>query len=450
MVARAWACGISPARRGLLLVWCCALALGSTLVAPPDAEGLVKPNVVLIMTDDQPLSSLAKMPYVNGRTDWIRFDTAYLNVALCCPTRASTLSGQYSHHTGVETNTGKPFRDEQTIATWLRAAGYRTGYVGKYMNEYPFDRGATYIPPGWDDWQAFTEVGYYHYTLNENRALRTYGSASSDYSTDVLAAKAVEFIKASSSPFFLQFMPYAPHVTRAIAPRHVGRFANEPVQLPPNFSEADVSDKPAWVRALPPMSADAKTRTHREIWETMLAVDEAVAKIDEALTAKGVRNNTIVIFMTDNGYALGSHRWNQKKCPYEECIRTPLLVRYPGQPGRTVSEVVSNVDIAPTLAAVAGTTPGIPQDGRSLVPLIENQSTAWRSGVLLRYIGDSDVPAFWGIRTARYKYLELATGEHELYDMLLDPYELQNVAGQIAYQTIQADHARQLEALKAS
>jgi arylsulfatase A-like enzyme len=188
------------------------------------------------------------------------------------------------------------------------------------------------------------------------------------------------------------------------------------------------------------------------------SLDDGVRSIFTALQSTGKLNNTVVIYLTDNGYSNGAHRHEGKRCEYEECIKTPLLIRYPGTKGRMQTTLVSNVDIAGTIAGLAGATPTRKQDGYSLVPLLQSQPpTQWptdSSGVLIHYIGfgnafdKSPVPGYWGIRTTRYKYVELSTGEKELYDLELDPFELQNRAGQSTYLFTQAVLARKLETLK--
>ena len=450
-------------RRLLVVVLACLAALPAVAFGvssltdnpPPPAPVLERPNIVFVLTDDQSLESVARMPYVSSRTDWITFDNAFLNVALCCPSRASILTGQYSHHTGVEDNQGAAsLRETETVATWLQGAGYQTALLGKYLNGYTGVR----IPPGWDEWQAFTKVGYFDYALNENGRIVAHGSAEADYSTDVLARRAQRFIARQTGPFFLYLAPTSPHAPRTAAPRHRDQFIDTPIIEPPSFNEADVSDKPAWVQALAPTDQAAMENQRRKQYRSLLAVDDMVRDLFTSLQDNGELDTTVVVFMTDNGYSFGEHRYARKTCAYEECIRTPLLVRYPGAAAKHVSALAQNVDIAPTFAHLAGVTPPIAEDGRNLVPLLRGVTTTWRDSVLLHWNGrrpDSpdpedvtDVPAFWGVRTKRYKYVELETGERELYDLRVDPYELDNRAGDAALADIRADLAARLEVLR--
>jgi N-acetylglucosamine-6-sulfatase len=378
-------------------------------------------------------------------------------LAVCAvwgPSRATLLSGQYSSHHRVSDNSrGASFNDQSTVATWLDAAGYRTGLIGKYLNGYPYaSQPANYVPPGWDTWAAFSGgEKYYRYTLNVNGTPVSYGAAAQDYATDVLTDRALSFIRdPSPQPFFLYLAYKAPHAPFVPAPRHATAFSNTVMPHPPNFNEADVSDKPAWVRSKGRLNQDrinAFDNDKRNAWRTLLAVDESIRRLLDALSANARLSNTVVVFMTDNGRLFGEHRLRDKTMVYEEAVRTPFLVRYPGAANRTDQRLVSNADLASTFADLADATPTRPQDGASLVPLLEGQQPTWRTGVLLQWAGGGNVPAYNAIREAAWKYVELATGERELYDLTADPYELQNVAGQPAYAAQQQRLAEQLRQL---
>jgi N-acetylglucosamine-6-sulfatase len=451
-----------------------ALALMATapLISPTGALAqapITQPNIVLILSDDQSYESIYKMPYLRDQIPpkggWDRFDDAFINNPTCCPSRATLLTGLWSHHHGVEATSGAPrYYDSDTIATRLNAAGYRTGFVGKYALgttriSHP---GPTYVPPGWDDWQAFannTSGWYYNYTLNQNGTPVDYGSAPTDYSTDVLRDKALDFIDRSSEPFFLIYAPRAPHNNWKAAPRHVGHYRNEPVVHPPNFNEPDMSDKPAWWASLTPRNVSNVDGARRKEWDTTLALDDAIKAIDERLQGLGLTSQTVTFFMTDNGYSFGEHRYRGKVCAYEECAHTPLLVNYGGRgQGRRFSQLIGNEDLAPTFADLAGTSPPDPSDGQSFASMLEDGTTppSWENEILLRgrYTRNNDgdqqghPPSFWGLRTPDYKYVEtVGTGEVELYDLTADPYELQNVAGDPAYAYIRAELAQRLWAL---
>jgi N-acetylglucosamine-6-sulfatase len=423
---------------------------------PQVSKALTRPNILLILTDDQNTEAMRAMSYLRGRPygGWISFPNAFINTPLCCPSRATLLSGQYSSHHQVRDNSrGAAFNDRSTVATWLDAGGYRTGLIGKYLNGYPYaSQPANYVPPGWDTWAAFSGgERYYDYTLNVNGTPASYRGAAQDYSTDVLTNRALGFIRdPSTRPFFLYLAYKAPHSRFVPAPRHATAFSSTVMPHPPNFNEADVSDKPAWVRSKALRTQDrinAFDSDKRNAWRTLLAVDESIKRLLDALSANGKLNNTVVVVMTDNGRLFGEHRLGDKTMVYEEAVRTPFLVRYPGAANRTDQRLVSNVDLASTFADLADATPTRSQDGASLVPLLEGQQPGWRTGVLLQWVGSSRVPAYNAIREAAWKYVELATGERELYDLNADPYELQNVAGRSAYATQQQRLAEQLHRL---
>lgn len=419
-----------------------------------------KPNIILIYTDDQSYSSISSMPFMSqAKRNWFVFENAFVNNPVCCPSRASALTGLWSHHHGVEATGGAPrFDDSSTIATWLDDAGYRTGMFGKYhlgnANETSMD---TYIAPGWDEWYNWHAIDarniYYNYALNENGTLVHYGTSTEDYSTDVLANKVVKFIKESTpeEPFFIYFAPRGPHDPWVPAPRHVNTIPKSRTNPPnpPNFSEADMSDKPLWWQQRPPVDISNGAPVRNMEHETLLSVDDAVLQIWRTLNEKKLLRNTVIVYMSDNGFSYGEHRWGGKMCAYEECIHVPLLVWYPLGNPRTVSRIVSNVDIAPTFAELAGIDPGAPVDGMSMLQLLQWEANNWRNWVLLR--GVERVPEYWGLRTDQYKYIHtVKTGELELYDLAKDPYEMESVANKPEYATIQEDMARKLEQAKAA
>lgn len=421
------------------------------------------PNILLILTDDQTMDAVAKMPYVSSRPDWISFDQAFIENSLCCPSRATILSGQYDTHTGVQHNgLGAGFDVTQTLGVWLQQAGYQTGLFGKYLNGYPFGRGLT-PPPGWNNWQVpYVNVyGQFNWDLNSNGTKIHYGTDAASYAPSVLAGKLNSFITSNAKagrPFFAEYAPAATHMPWIPSPARKGSFATTPVPHAPNFNEADVSDKPAWIQALPLQSVAAMDNQQRRLWATSLSVDDMIRQIDTTLISSGVANNTVVIFMTDNGFSFGDHRWVRKRCAYEECSRTPLLVRYPGRAPRHDSHLISNVDLASTISDIAGAVPSIPQDGQSFLPLILNQDVpAWRDAVLLHWVGGEEFgvsgrpyasAGFWAVRTDNWKYVELLSGEKELYDEVNDPYELTNHADDPLYAITQADLKVKLDTLR--
>ena len=413
----------------------------------------VQPNVVVIITDDQRWDTLPYMPIVTERLAGrgVTFNNAFVTNPLCCPSRVGFLTGQYSHRNGVWNN-DEPYGgfhsftgDGATIATRLASEGYRTGLIGKYLNQY-WETGGTYVPPGWDVWESYaTEVGYYDYTLTfDARTFESHGNASSDYATDVLAADAASFIRDTSAqdPLLLWFTPPAPHEPFLPAPRHAGTFEFIPPWRPPSFDERDVSDKPPYVSSKPRLGSagiEATDDRRQRQLESLLAVDEAVGGILEALAATGRLGDTLVLFTSDNGYMWGEHRLGAKTVPYEESIRVPFVVRWDrlADVPRTSDRMALNIDVAPTLTAVTGATP-LPADGRSLVPLLEGTAARWRSEFLLEHQGRV-VPSYCGIRTNSKVFVHYADGSEEFYRLGTDPYQKNNA---VAKPRLAADVSR--------
>jgi N-acetylglucosamine-6-sulfatase len=464
-----------PRRRALAaLVSAVAVVLVAAFAPGRGAQPDRRPNIVLILTDDQSPDSFPHDPPVmpslqamvqDPSDHWIRFSNAFLNTPLCCPSRATILTGQYSHHTGVQTNfDGARLDESSTIATWLHVAGYHTGLIGKYVNGYPFGPDH-YVPPGWDRWlvkkQGSQGSAYYRYTLIDQGFAVYHGDGPANYSTDVLANAAVASIRTApmGRPFFLEVATNAPHRPWTPASQDVGSDAGMSIPEPRSVGEQDFSDKPAWVRGRPRMSPKQRSKIHelhRRSFETLRDVDRLVVSVVDALRERGALQNTVIFYLTDNGFSFGEHRWLGKSCEYEECIRTPFLVRYPGAIPHVDPHLVSNVDLAPTMAALAGVRPPTRVDGRSLVPLLAgSRSVSWRTSLLNEYVGDRVIPPWWEVHTEDFAYVELATGERELYDLTgvlgaADPLELTNRAGQPAYAAVQARLASDLARLKSA
>lgn len=440
-----------------------------------------RPNIVFILTDDQDAESIAFMPQLQSllKEEGTTFTNFFVNVSLCCPSRASILRGQYSHDTEILTNSPprggfETFHDSgkenSTVATWLQAAGYRTVLLGKYLNGYPTRNNLTYVPPGWSEWYSpagGNPYSNFNYLLNENGRLVAYGSRSHDYMTDVLARKASDFIwrtAATDQPFFVYLATYAPHSPATPAPRHQNTFANVEAPRSPSFNEADVSDKPEYIRSRPLLDTRDIAEidsSYRKRLQSLLAVDDLIAQVIDTLRATGQLEKTYIFFTSDNGYHLGQHRLLQgKQTTYEEDIRVSLIVRGPGvSAGQTLEHITGNIDLAPTFAELAGATVPNFVDGRSLVPLLGSNpppTDGWRQAFLVQhwaarvtqaaesargvleppdqptlFLAQASqahaMPEFQAIRTSDYLYVEYATGERELYDLRADPYELESL-----------------------
>lgn len=410
-------------------------------------ESPTKPNFVFILTDDMRADDLNYMPKTRSllRDKGMRFKSAYVSTALCCPSRATILRGQYAHNTGVWDNVSNPnggwegFRahgnEQDNLATRLDDAGYRTGLFGKYFNGYE----KTFVPPGWDDWNAQITPKYFDYKVNDNGTIRRHGSKERDYVTDVLSRQTRQFIDTSArrdEPFFAYVASTAPHGPHTPPARDERTFDDKRFPRPPSFNERDVSDKPPGIRSLPRLDADriAKTnRTHERRAESLQAVDSLVEAVTKELRSVGELDNTYVVFTSDNGRQLGEHRIPKGKgTPYEESVSMPLLIRGPGvQAGSTTNKLTLNTDFFPTFMDLAGLeTPGY-VDGRSLKPLLKGSAPPWRNAILLEHRESLNKnhqgPSFSGILTSdEKKYIEYRGGFRELYDLKNDPYELEN------------------------
>ncbi|MGE3292548.1 MAG: sulfatase [Geminicoccaceae bacterium] len=422
-----------------------------------------RPNIVLILTDDEDLLAHQFMPKTKRliEAEGTVFDNYFVTYSFCCPSRATILRGQYPHNhriLGNQQPTGgaRKFRDigadRSTIATWLQDAGYHTALYGKYLNEYEPEEG--YVPPGWREWYGSAN-DWFDYVLNENGTAVAYGSQPEDYLTDVLARHATATIRRSAeagAPFFLYIAPAAPHAPAIAAPRHAGLFGHETFPRSPSFDEADVSDKPGLIRDLPPLAdwqKEAIERHYRERLRSLQAVDDLVEAVVRTLERTGELANTYLVYTSDNGWHMGEHRqFVGKTTAYEEDIRVPMAVRGPNVPrGARITQLVINNDLAPTFAHIAGVAPPTALDGRSFLPLLNAPDRTWRNafGVERRERETLEIDGaagFDGVRTANYLYVRYLDGDRELYDLRRDPHQLDNIAAKADPALVQALEGR--------
>jgi len=445
-----------------------------------------QPNIIVVMVDDldvgltNRLLDLGAIP--NIKTNLVDrgyvFNNAFVTNSFCCPSRATFLTGQYSHNHGVLKNYppkgGAPaLNDSSTIATWLNAGGYYTGHIGKYLNgygaldltgdgEYTIED-QTYIPPGWDEWQGLVDPStyvVYDYSVNNNGVIETYGSSEADYQTDVLSSYVQDFLlkteQSDETPFFLVVTPLAPHLevpeghdTKDYhdlwkwdirpAPRHEGSLPIW-VPQPPSFNESNVSDKPLWLQEHEPLNfLDMLylTRHYRHRAESMRAVDDLLGSLFDTLAANGELDHTVVIFTSDNGFLHGEHRLSEKGFAYEESIRVPLYIWLPGEVGGvSIDQDVLNNDLAPTIAELAGVPVGHAVDGRSIIGLFDLVPVNWRNQFLIEHWGGKssplNIPTYQAIRLHPYgqvaepvifvNYVN-PSQTSELYDLGVDPYQ---------------------------
>jgi N-acetylglucosamine-6-sulfatase len=456
----------SSSRRAKRLILAAALGMSAAFVTPvvvfgsgderhtrtaaSNTNGL--PNVVVVMSDDQDVASMRFMSNVQNLL--VRKGTTFLrnyaSYSLCCPSRATFLTGEYAHNHGVTDNVPPnggyyKLNHANTLPIWLQKAGYATAHVGKYLNGYG-SRNRLEMPPGWSEWYATYNPQYFNFGMNENGQFARY-TGPGNYQTDVLDRKAVDFIRRrapSPTPFFLNFAPNAPHdsvkgatgpCSRAIAPfppqpapRHVGLFKDQPLPKPPSFNQPTFRPgKPLTAAEIARLTMDYHCRL-----QSLQAVDESVRDLLVTLRETGELDNTLVIYTSDNGFLLGQHRLRGKVTPYEESIRVPLVMRGPGVPhGKTVSDVVANIDLAPTIVDATNATPGLRMDGRSLLPFLDNRGE--HLGRAIELEADSGRNHYRGVVTQRYMYTEYAAGQRELFDYAHDTFEVRNVQADPAY-----------------
>ncbi len=475
--------GMRPGAWGVLVAASAALLL-SALLAVAAGGGAAqaspqqlpaKPNVLVLMTDDQTVESLRVMANVNSllARQGTTFANNFASFPLCCPSRTTFITGQYGHNHTIMGNTAPAGGYDKlapshsnTLPAWLQQAGYHTVHLGKYLNGYGQARPME-VPAGWTEWYGSTDPStyrFYNYTLNENGRLVTYGTGAANYQADVYNRKAVEIVRRLApqpKPFFLSVAFLAPHsggprdsddpqnlATPSPAPRHRNAFAAQPLPAPPSLNEADVSDKPLAMRSravLTTARLNAIRENYQQRLESLLAVDEAVRDILSALSATGELERTLVVFTADNGFFHGEHRVaSGKVLVYEPSVRVPLILRGPGIPrGVTRTNLTANVDLASTILDVANARPGRRIDGRSLLPFAADRLRRSGRDILL------ETTTYSAIRTPRHAFVQHSTGEQELYDLVTDPHQLTSLHADVRYAAVKTELARRLALLRA-
>ncbi len=385
-----------------------------------------------------------------------KFTNSFVTNSDCCPSRATFLTGQYSHNHGVLKNNPPEnilkFEDDSSLPVWLKQVGYRTGFVGKYLNGYGVNTQPSYIPPGWTEWHALIDPATYKmygYTMNHNGDMMNYGSEEQDYQTDVLTNISKKFIDESDfiddeKPFFLAILPVAPHRESytltcslnyldfsLIRPPERYKNVSEKISFPksPSFNEKDVSDKPPFVKELSLIDTRNQACLD-EIFqgriESMLAVDDLIEEVISSLKMNNELGNTVIIFTSDNGFLLGQHRLFAKWLVYEESIRVPLFIRAPQYTVKQSHMLVTNNDLAPTIVEFAKATPDLEMDGQSLIRLLENpEYYDWRTKFLVEHFEGIGKTHF-GIRTDSKVLIEYENFT-EFYDLKEDPYQMNSI-----------------------
>jgi N-acetylglucosamine-6-sulfatase len=468
------------------LVALAALAVGTlgagagSATAKPKPQ--TRPNIILVMVDDMPLSFMGPATTPNTiellGNQGTTFSNYVVTTPLCCPSRATQITGQYGHNNGVLAN--RPgyaalVDKKNVLPAWLNRAGYYTAHVGRYLNGYK-NVGEGKPAPGWDGWfSALEPRNFYAYDLQVGRDTVHYGKKPKDYLTSVINRYSLQVIRRQAkkrTPFYLQIDHLAPHDewrdsggpcgSSAIpAPGDLEYFLSQPLPTPPNYNEEDMSDKPVFLHALEALDEPTHAEVQRE-WQcrraSMRAGDRGVQRIVQTLAAKGELDNTMIAFTSDNGYYHGEHRVpGEKYLPFEEGIHMPLLVRFPTSVGAVpnVDTMTANIDLAPTMLELAGASACIGKDGaacrvldgRSLLPLVRGESPDWAERDIVieldRRFGEQSLPYrpcfYQGLRTVQHAYIEYLsipgvsdglcreTRQIDLYDIVADPYQLENL-----------------------
>lgn len=456
-----------------------AQALDSSPTPSPLAPEPEIDNVVFVLADDLDWETFNQVPRLKALQErGMTLSSTVVTDSLCCPSRVSIFRSQYVHNhrvisNVVESGGGWPTfyslgEQQDCLPLWLQKAGVRTGFFGKYLNDYPDGAPSpTYIPPGWNSWavpvtQAAAYRGY-GYTLNQDGTLVKYGDKPKDFLADVLTKGATDFIRTSTSPFFVELSLMNPHMPAPVAPRHLRSNANVTVPRNPTYNARGLNE-PDW-RSRKLTMSQARLDRYDAIWRKRVRSSESVADAVDAvlktLADTGKLERTLVIVGSDNGFHAVSRRLPPgKRTPYREDTVVPFLLIGPGATaGSTVTSMTSTIDLGPTIGELLGAQVPDWVDGRSLVPFLRGSNGAdWRTGILTESLGESNPgdpdyeafkpPKFEALRTERYLYVEYADGTRELFDHATDPYEMNNVIGSADPQLL-ADLAAQLKALVA-
>lgn len=436
-----------------------------------------KMNIIFILADDHRYDAMGFMKKIPGletpamdrmASEGAHLSNAFVSTALCSPSRASILTGQYAHTHRVVDNEAAMPPDLKFFPQYLQEAGYQTAFMGKWHMGHADD-----MPqPGFDYWLSFRGQGVYNnpvFNINGERVKQPEGS----YTTDRLTDYAVEWLdkRDAKKPFFLYLSHKGVHAEFYPAKRHEGKYADIPIISPPSMyltatdssktygtvtapaTPVNYRDIPQWVRAQRYSWHGVDYMYHgtipfdqfyRRYLETLQSVDESVQRVINWVKEKGMEKNTMVVYMGDNGFSFGEHGLIDKRHAYEESMRVPLLVWAPGmvKPRSVVDQVIMNVDLAPSFLELAGIRKPEQMQGYSFVDVLKGKSGGWqRDKVFYEYYWESafpQTPTTFAIRTHQYKYIFYhgVWDINELYDLQADPYEMNNLVRDPAYKEI--------------
>jgi len=447
-----------------------ALLLLSFTIVPVQAQkpkAAQQKNIIFILADDHRYDAMgfmkknawAETPGLDRlAAEGKHMKNAFVSTALCSPSRASILTGQYAHKHTVVDNTAPEPRDIEYFPQLLQKANYQTAFFGKWHmgNEDDYPR------KGFNHWEGLRGQGeYYNPSLNINGQRTQFKDSA--YVADLLTAHAIDWMnkRSKDKPFFLYLSHKGVHAPFQPAKRHNNRYKNKPVPLPPSYyltatDEYKKHNLPEWVKAqryswhgvdhMYNGEIDFET-FYRKYFETLLSVDESVSKVLDYLKANGLEENTMVIYMGDNGFSFGEHGLIDKRHAYEESMRVPLLIKYPGfvTAGSSTEAMVQNVDIAPTLLEFAGVSVPAIMQGKSFLEVLKGSAAEHKDKIFYEYYWEyffPQTPTMFAVRTPQYKYIHYygLWTQNELYDLKKDPDEMNNLIADPAY----ADVAKQL------
>jgi arylsulfatase A-like enzyme len=413
---------------------CIAALLLSGACVPGSSEAprrsqATGPNILVIITDDQRATeTLRGMPQTRRwlSAGGIRFTNAYATTPLCCPSRASIYTGRYAHNHEVETNLFPDvfgFDHSPTVQHYLQEAGYSTALVGKFLNKWPIGD----APPYFDWWTFFsTGVPYFEGTWNVAGEVREITT----YSTTYIGDRAIDFLRqaeetSDDQPWFLNLATAAPHQPSIVEPRYADSVV-PPLDVSPSVGEEDRSDKPRYVRnGRVPLPVVRKVR--REQLRSLFSVDDLIGRLRGELEVLG-EDNTLTIFLSDNGMMWGEHGLHGKTAPYIDSVRIPMLLHWPGHVDAGLDErLVANIDVAPTILDAVGVTPRSEMDGRSLLDGRRRGSLLLEYWDMYRY----ETPTWAALLTSNEEYIEYYDergGKRfvEYFDLAADPWQLKN------------------------
>jgi len=432
-----------------------------------------KPNIIFILTDDYASNLVDFMPNLNAmQKEGVTFNNYYVSNSLCCPSRSSIFTGMLPHNSRVETNSPpnggyESYMDhgdaQESFCVALQEAGYKTAMMGKFLNGY-LPRKHQPVA-GWSDWFV-AGAGYrnFDYDINSNGQILHYGNSPEDYLTDVLSSRADSLINAwKDHPFFIEIATFTPHGPFIPAPRHENLFKNEKAPRTPRFNKQADSSAPQWLRALQPLGAKKINKVDKifqKRLQCIMSIDEMLGSLRKMLNQAGVSGRTYIFFSSDNGYHLGDYSMVQgKQTPFDIDIRVPLIAYGPKvAKGSLQQALVSNIDLAPSFAGLAGTQLKGAPDGRDIQHLLREKTEKinWRKFAIIEHRRvsydrndpdrqeeeDGKLPSYTALRFHNLLYVEYETGEISCYDAEKDPYELKNI-----FSTLPADTRKKLHSI---